>query len=111
MSGGSNNYLCFAEMPDIITRTDDMEMMEDTLNELGYTDIAAEVHELRIACLDAIAKISFRFDKLAGVFHDVEWYHSADIGKETLLARLSDYRMKNQPIEPPELKLNKKESE
>lgn len=28
MSGGSHNYLCYAEMPDIIGRTADMEEME-----------------------------------------------------------------------------------
>ena len=111
MSGGYLNYLYLAEMPDIISRTDDMEIIEDTLNELGYTDIAAEVHDLRIFCLDASAKISYRFDRLSNIFHDIEWYHSGDIGKTSLLQKLSQFRIDKQPFEWPESKPNKKESE
>ena len=92
MSGGSHNYLCYAEMPDIIGRTADMEEMEQTLIEMGYTDIAKDVRRLIEYCKSAEIRIGVLFELLEDVFHDVEWYHSADIGEETLIKRLEAYR-------------------
>ena len=92
MSGGSHNYLCYAEMPDIIGRTADMEQMEQDLIKLGYTDIAKDIRRLIEYCLSAENRISVLFEKLSPVFHDIEWYHSADISKETLIKRLEAYR-------------------
>lgn len=92
MSGGSHNYLCYAEMPDIIGRTADMEDMEQTLVELGYTDIAKDVRRLIEYCKSANIRIGVLFEQLEDVFHDIEWYHSADIGEETLIKCLEQYR-------------------
>ena len=92
MSGGSHNYLCYAEMPDIIGRTADMKEMEQNLIELGYIDIAKDVRRLIEYCKSAQIRIGVLFEQLEDVFHDVEWYHSADIGKETLIERLEQYR-------------------
>ena len=92
MSGGSHNYLCYAEMPDIIVRTADMEEMEQDLIELGYADIAKDVRRLIEYCKSAQIRVGVLFEQLEDVFHDVEWYHSADIGKETLIERLEQYR-------------------
>lgn len=92
MSGGSHNYLCCAEMPDIIGRTADMEEMEQSLIEMGYIDIAKDVRRLIEYCKSAEVRIGVLFERLAGVFHDIEWYHSADIGEETLKKRLEYYR-------------------
>lgn len=92
MSGGSHNYLCYAEMPDIIGRTADMEQMEQDLIELGYADIAKDVRRLIEYCKSAQIRIGVLFEQLEDVFHDVEWYHSADISKETLIKRLEAYR-------------------
>ena len=92
MSGGSHNYLCWAQMPDIISRTADMEDMEQTLIQEGYTDIAKDVRRLIEYCKSAEIRISVLFEQLEDVFHDIEWYHSADIGKETLIKRLEQYR-------------------
>jgi hypothetical protein len=92
MSGGSHNYLCYTEMPDIIDRTADMEEMEKDLIELGYTDIAKDVRRLIEYCKSAQIRVGVLFEQLEDVFHDVEWYHSADIGKETLIKRLEAYR-------------------
>ena len=92
MSGGSHNYLCYANMPDIISRTADMEEMEQSLIELGYTDIAKDVRRLIEYCKSAENRIGVLFEQLEDVFHDIEWYHSADIGEETLVKRLEQYR-------------------
>lgn len=92
MSGGSHDYLCYAEMPDIIGRTVDMEEMEQDLIELGYTDIAKDVRRLIEYCKSAQIRIGVLFEQLKEVFHDVEWYSSADIGKDTLIKCLEQYR-------------------
>lgn len=92
MSGGSLNYLCYAELPDIVSRTRDMEDVEQTLIKLGYTDIARDVRRLIEYCISAQIRIGVLAEQLHDVFHDIEWYDSADIGKETLIKRLEQYR-------------------
>lgn len=90
MSGGSINYLCYAE--DVINRTNDMEDVEKELISLGYIDIATDVRRLIEYCKTAEIRINVLFEQLNDVFHDVEWYRSADIGKETLIKTLEKYR-------------------
>lgn len=92
MSGGSHNYLYNADMPEMIGRTEDMAEMEQRLIELGYTDIAKDVRRLIEYCISAQIRIGVLFAMLKGVFHDIEWYDSADIGESTLRERLEDYR-------------------
>jgi hypothetical protein len=92
MSGGSHNYLCWANMPDIMGRTADMEEMEQDLIKLGYTDIAKDVRRLIEYCKSAENRIGILFEQLEDVFHDVEWYHSADIDKDDLIKTLEQYR-------------------
>ena len=90
MSGGSINYLCYAE--DVINRTKDMEVVEQCLISLDYTDIATDVRRLIEYCKSAEVRINVLFEQLEDVFHDVEWYESADIGKATLIKTLEKYR-------------------
>ena len=92
MSGGSFNYLCYANMPDVIGRTEDMEDMEQRLIELGYTDIAKDVRRLIEYCKSAENRISVLFEQLENVFHDIEWQSSGDIGKDDLIKTLEKYR-------------------
>jgi hypothetical protein len=94
MRGGSHNYLCFRQTHELLEygRIDDMEEMEQTLIEMGYTDIAKDVRRLIEYCKSAEIRIGVLFEQLEGVFHDIEWYHSADIGEETLIKRLEQYR-------------------
>ena len=94
MSGGSHNYLCYATMPDIIGRIKDMEEMEEILIEEGYTDIAKDVRRLIEYCKSAENRIGVLFEQLEDVFHDIEWYCSADISRATLIERLEQYRLK-----------------
>lgn len=99
MSGGSHNYLCCSQMPDIISRTTDMEEMEQILIEFGYTDIAKDVRRLIEYCRSVQIRVGVLFEQLEDVFHDVEWYCSADISKETLIKRLEAYRkIKNDEV-------------
>jgi hypothetical protein len=92
MSGGSFNYLCWANMPDAIGRIKDMEDVEQYLIELEYTDIAKDVRRLIEYCKSAEIRIGVLFEQLEEVFHDIEWYVSADIGKEDFIKTLEEYR-------------------
>ena len=69
-----------------------MEEMEQNLIELGYIDIAKDVRRLIEYCKSAQIRIGVLFEQLENVFHDVEWYYSGDIGRETLIERLEQYR-------------------
>ena len=97
MSGGSHNYLYRAEMPDIINRTADMLDMEKALIQEGYPDIARDVRRLIEYCLSAENTIGILFAKLEDVFHAIEWYHSADYGRDTLIDHLEAYRKAEHP--------------
>ena len=94
MSGGSHNYLCYAEVQDLLsgTRIADMEDMEQRLIQLGYVDVAKDVRRLIEYCKSAEIRIGVLFEQLDEVFRAVEWYDSADIGKDSLIKRLEEYR-------------------
>lgn len=92
MSGGSFNYLCFSEFPEIMCRTDELEQMEQILIEKGYDDIAKDVHRLVEYCKSATVRIGVLFEQLNSVLHDVEWYESGDIGDQSLKETLEKYR-------------------
>ncbi len=92
MSGGSHNYLCYASFPEIMKRTSDMLEVEKELIKLGYTDIAKDVRRLIEYCYTAENAINVLCENLEDVFHDVEWYCSADISKQEVVKRLEQYR-------------------
>ena len=94
MSGGSHNYLCYAEVQELLsgTRIADMEDMEQRLIQLGYVDVAKDVRRLIEYCKSAEIRIGVLFEQLDEVFRAVEWYDSADIGKDSLIKRLEEYR-------------------
>lgn len=94
MSGGSLNYLCFAEMNELFNRFDDMEYAEEFLLKNGYEDIARDVRRLIEYLKTASNRIGVLQEQLNDVFHAIEWYKSADIGEKSLVARLEEYRNK-----------------
>lgn len=94
MSGGSHNYLCYVEVQELLssTRIADMEEVEQRLIQLGYVDVAKDVRRLIEYCKSAEIRIGVLFEQLDEVFRAVEWYDSADIGKDSLIKRLEEYR-------------------
>ena len=92
MSGGSYNYLCYTSMPEILGRLEDMERMENYLLKEGYTDIAKDIRRLMEYCRTAENRINVLVEQLEDVFHDIEWYHSGDISKDSLKETLEEYR-------------------
>lgn len=93
MSGGSFDYFCFSEFPEIIGKTDEMEQMAQILIEKGYEDIAKDVYRLVEYCKSAEIRINALFEQLNPVFHDIEWYESGDIGNKSLEKTLENYRL------------------
>lgn len=94
MSGGSHNYLYRAEADELLRygRIADLEEMEQFLIVEGYTDIAKDVRRLIEYCKSAEIRISVLFEQLEEVFHDIEWYDSSDIGRDSLFKTLEKYR-------------------
>lgn len=92
MSGGSLNYLCWKEWPEICGCQQDLETVERVLIEYGYTDIARDVRRLIEYCLSAENRIDVLAEQLRDVFHAVEWYESCDYGKDELVRDLDAYR-------------------
>lgn len=94
MSGGSYNYLCYKEVPDLFgaTAMENMEEMEEYLLAAGYKDIAQDVRRLIEYIKSAENRISVLHEQLAGVFKAIEWNASGDWGKPTLLKALEAYR-------------------
>jgi hypothetical protein len=96
MSGGSHDYLFAARYPDILDRIEDMESMEHDLLKMGHKDIAKDVRRLIEYCESARNRIEVLTDNLRDVFHAVEWYCSGDIGDESLVREMEEYRRHSQ---------------
>ena len=92
MSGGSFNYLCWADVDELFYKIHEMEQIEQILIEMDYTDIAQDVRRLIEYCKSSRIRISTLFEQLEDVFHDIEWERSADIGKDRLIKTLERYR-------------------
>ena len=92
MSGGSFNYLCYSEFPEIMDRTVDMFEVEKELISRGYTDIAKDVRRMIEYCLTAQNAICVMKENLEDVFLAIEWRCSGDIGEKSLINALEKYR-------------------
>lgn len=93
MSGGSINYLCYAEWPEIIGRTEGMETVESILKDMGYKDVALDVRRLIEYCLSAENRVGVLFEQLKDVFHAAEWWKSGDYGDECFRKAVEEYRL------------------
>lgn len=94
MSGGSFNYLYCRNTDELMNNTSDLEEMRDCLISYGYEDIAKDTQRLIEYIKSAECVIGTLKDMLEPVFHAVEWYESADWGKERMIEELEKYRRK-----------------
>lgn len=94
MSGGAFNYLCYKEIEEIFNHIGDLEDMRESLIKYGYEDIAKDTQRLIEYIKSAECVIGTLKDMLEPVFHAVEWYESADYGKDTMIEVLEKYRRK-----------------
>lgn len=92
MSGGSLDYLCFAEPGELFDRVREMEEVEQFLTEHGAEDIASDVRRLIEYIKTAQNRIGVLFDQLSDIFHAVEWRMSGDYGDNDVQLAVSQYR-------------------
>lgn len=94
MSGGSYNYL-FAASPSLLVEQheDNLRRMADRLAALGYAeDAARETEETILIIRQMEVRLQARINRLADVWHAVEWWDSGDRGEDGLRAALEAYR-------------------
>lgn len=94
MSGGSFDYLCWKRDNELfeLSTIENLERMVDTLEELGYDDVAKETYELvRIIKQSRVRANTIR-DRLSGVFKAVEWFKSYDHGIDQVEKAVKEYR-------------------
>ncbi len=92
MSGGSFNYLCYKTPEELFNCVSDIEDMRDIALKLNYEDIALDLTRLVEYIKSAKIRVSVLSGQLNKVMHSLEWYDSADIGKETLDKEIEKYR-------------------
>lgn len=94
MSGGSWNYLYSKEIDDFMqySNIETLEEMADYLNQNGYEDVAKDTRRLVEYIKSAKIRVETLFEMLSPVFKAVEWYCSADWGKDKVDKAIEEYR-------------------
>lgn len=95
MSGGSYDYLCFADASDALTDKVEYNLanMAQRLAGLGWADDAArESTELLLLIRQAQVNLGVRMDRLRDIWKAVEWWDSQDSGPEGVRKALAKYR-------------------
>lgn len=88
MSGGSYNYICYADGGDIGSKLGDVEAMAarlEGINPDGHA--AADTREV----LAIAAALEFAVGRLSKVWHAVEWRDSCDWGEDQMREVLDEY--------------------
>jgi hypothetical protein len=94
MSGGSYNYLCHQDFPEICEKRSDLADMRDRLTELGFTDAAKETESVILMIDSFQVRIEARIERLTNVWHSVEWFDSSDSGLGTVEQAIKEYQEK-----------------
>lgn len=92
MSGGSLNYLCYKSPEELFHYVSELEEVETELIKRNALDIARDVRRLIEYIKTAENRIGVLSEQLNGVFHAVEWWQSGDIGDDSLVKALENYR-------------------
>ncbi len=94
MSGGSYDYLCFAEsLCDLIGKIKELEAMAHDLTALSYAeDAAAETEEVLSIMRLADTRVRRRLKRLHEVWYAMEWWQSGDYREEQFKQALERYR-------------------
>lgn len=88
MSGGSYNYL-FTRVQALDDQRSTLEEMAKRLEGLPYAFEAAAQTRRVLRLLNAANAVA---DSLTEVWHDVEWWDSADYGEATVIRTCETYR-------------------
>lgn len=90
MSGGSYNYLCFADSSELGSKQEEIQKMASRLLELGFDDEAKETKRI----IDALRAVHKKAESLYHVWHAIEWMDSGDSGLEQVNESVSARRLK-----------------
>lgn len=93
MSGGSFNYLCRKDIYDLASSGygDDWDNMLAELDDL-CPEAAAEMRKIRASTDEFVKEHNTRWEKLAPLLHDIEWWRSNDYGKDQVDEAIEEYR-------------------
>ena len=93
MSGGSYEYICFAEPDGLLEKKAEIQEMADRLAGLGYAqDAAKETMILLLTVRQFENRIKAMQERLSGVWKAVEWWDSCDTSEDGVLKALEIYR-------------------
>ncbi len=92
MSGGGLNYLCYKEPEELFHYLRELEEVEQELLTRGAQDVARDVRRLIEYIKSAEIRISILSEQLNPIFRAVEWRLSGDIGDNSLLKVIEEYR-------------------
>ena len=92
MSGGSLNYLYCKDPCELYDHISDLEQAENYLLSEGYMDVARDVRRLIEYVITSRNRIDVLQENLKEVFKSIEWYQSADSGKDRVERAVEEYR-------------------
>jgi len=94
MSGGSFNYLCYVEVDALLSgeRDESLHDMVDALRAHGAEDAAAETERLLAICEGQRARVTARLERLADLWHAMEWWQSCDTTEDDWKVELEKWR-------------------
>lgn len=91
MSGGSYNYLCFADAGDVLQRRSTLAEMADRLDEL-CPEAAAETRALFDGPRSLYAELEARLARLTDLWQAVEWRDSSDWTDQQVAEAVEKFR-------------------
>jgi len=92
MSGGSYNYLCYAELDTLLQRDGDLRDMAYALKRRGYLDAALETESLRREVENFRKTFEARRDAISEVWRYVEWTDSGDTSEDSVAEAIGKWR-------------------
>lgn len=91
MSGGSYDYLCFADAEDVLGRHRNLRAMADRLDKL-CPEAAAETRAIFDGPGSLYAELEARLTRLTDLWQAVEWRDSGDRGQDQLDKAIEEFR-------------------
>jgi len=93
MSGGSFDYLCHIfDAEDVAKHLNGLADMADWFATNGYADLAAETNRIRLDWLAYESRTMAAVERMREVWKMVEWFTSADTGRESVTDAVAKYR-------------------
>lgn len=97
MSGGSYSYIYCKDAGELFdySSINTLDIIISRLIELGYKDVAKDLYRMKNAIEQSVVRVEVMKESLEKVMKAVEWYDSADIGEDSLLKVIEQYRLNN----------------